>query len=50
MPWGNPGDDLSAEIYYLRELKWTRVMEKCSMIEGPIFDPERRHATPAPDF
>ena len=50
MPWGNPGDDLSAEIYYLRELKWTRVMEKCSVIEGPIFDPERRHATPAPDF
>jgi aminomethyltransferase len=50
MPWGKPGDELMAEIYYLRELKWTRVMEKCTIIEGPIFDPERRHMTPAPDF
>lgn len=46
-PWGEPGDELEAEIYYLRELQWTRVMERCKVIEGPIFDPERRHATPA---
>ena len=50
MPWGKPGDELYAEIYYLRELKWTRVMEKCTVIEGTIFDPERRHATPAMNF
>ena len=50
MPWGLPGDDLKAEIYYLRELQWTRVMEACSVIEGPIFDPKRRRATPAYDF
>lgn len=49
-PWGDPGDELWAEIYYLRELKWTRVMEKCTVIEGPIFDPERRHVTPALNF
>ncbi len=46
-PWGEPGDELFAEIYYIRELKWTRVMEPCTVIEDAIFDPERRHATPA---
>lgn len=50
MPWGNSGDELWAEIYYMRELKWTRVMERCTVIQGSIFDPERRRATPAPDF
>jgi aminomethyltransferase len=50
MPWGEPGDDLRAEIYYLRELKWTRVMEKCTVVQGPVFDPVRRHATPALNF
>ncbi len=50
MPWGKPGDELWAEIYYLRELKWARVLEKCTVLEEPIFDPERRHATPALDY
>ncbi len=50
MPWGKPGNELWAEIYYLRELKWARVLEKCTVIEEPIFDPERRHATPALDY
>lgn len=50
MPWGRPADALRAEIYYLRELQWTRVMEACTVIEGPIFDPERRRVTPARDF
>ena len=50
MPWGRPGDELLAEIYYLRELKWTRIMQKCTGIEGAIYDPERRHATPAVEF
>ena len=50
MPWGSPNDELYAEIYYRRELKWTRVMEECAVIEGPIFDPARRHATPVLDI
>jgi aminomethyltransferase len=50
MPWGASGDELYAEIYYRRELKWTRVMAPCAVIEGPIFDPARRHATPPLDF
>jgi aminomethyltransferase len=49
-PWGQPGDELFAEIYYLRELKWARVMERCRVVEEAFFDPERRHATPAWDY
>ena len=50
VPWGLPGDELYAEIYYIRELKWTRVMERCRVVEDAFFDPERRHATPAWDY
>jgi aminomethyltransferase len=49
-PWGQPGDELFAEIYYLRELKWSRMMQRCRVVEGAFFDPERRHATPAWDY
>lgn len=48
MPWGLPEHPLSAEIYYNRELKWTRLMAKCRVISDPVFDPERRRMTPAP--
>lgn len=48
MPWGLPEHRLSAEIYYNRELKWTRLMAKCRVITDPVFDPERRRMTPAP--
>jgi aminomethyltransferase len=50
MPWGALDDELYAEIYYRRELKWKRVMAPCTVIEGPIFDLARRHATPALDL
>lgn len=50
MPWGLEDDELYAEIYYIRELKWTRVMERCRVVKDAFFDPERRHATPAWDF
>jgi aminomethyltransferase len=50
MPWGLPGDELWAEIYYQRELKWARVMARCRVVEGAFFDPPRRRATPAADF
>ena len=48
MPWGLPEHRLSAEIYYNRELKWTRLMATCRVITDPVFDPERRRMTPAP--
>jgi aminomethyltransferase len=50
MPWGKPGEELWAEIYYQRELNWTRVMARCGVVEGAFFDPPRRRQTPAPDF
>ena len=50
MPWGRPGDELWADIYYQRELQWSRVMVPCRVVEGAFFDPPRRRATPAADF
>jgi len=50
MPWGRPGDTLWADIYYQRELQWSRVMAPCRVVEGAFFDPPRRRATPAADF
>jgi len=50
MPWGRSGDRLRAEIYYNRELRWSRVMARCRVVDGPFFDPPRRRQTPAPDF
>jgi len=50
MPWGLPGDELWAEIYYQRELQWSRVMARCRVVEGAFFDPPRRRAKPAADF
>ena len=47
---GEPGDRLWAEIYYNRELKWTRAWARASVVKGSFFNPPRRHATPALDF
>jgi aminomethyltransferase len=49
MPWGGPGEELLAEIYYQKELKWNRFMARCRVVEGAFFDPPRRRATPAAD-
>jgi aminomethyltransferase len=50
MPWGRPGDELYAEIYYQKELKWSRITERCRVIEGAFYDPPRRRQTPAPEL
>lgn len=50
MPWGKPGDELYAEIYYQKELKWSRITERCRIVAGAFFDPARRRQTPAPDL
>ena len=50
MPWGRPGDELWADIYYQRELQWSRVTVPCRVVDGAFFDPPRRRATPAADF
>jgi len=50
MPWGAENDELYAEIYYTRELHWTRLLATCRVVTGPVFEPERRRMTPAPNF
>ncbi|HEV7432276.1 MAG TPA: aminomethyltransferase family protein [Steroidobacteraceae bacterium] len=49
MPWGKSGEELFAEIYYQKELKWSRFMARCRVVEGAFYDPARRRLTPAPD-
>jgi len=49
MPFGRPEDKLEAEIYYQRELHWTRLMAKCEIVNGPVWEPKRRLQTPAAD-
>jgi len=50
MPHGAVGDELVAEIYYQRELPWTRLLAPCKVIDAPLFNPKRRRQTPAPPF
>ncbi|NNF17562.1 MAG: aminomethyl transferase family protein, partial [Gammaproteobacteria bacterium] len=38
-PYGKPGDDFYAEIYYQREMHWSRVMAKCEVVTKPFWDP-----------
>ena len=48
--YGKIGEELIAEIYYQRELHWSKVMAKCTVIEKPVFNPPHRRKTPAADF
>jgi len=50
MPWGAPDDELWAEIYYQKELKWSRINARCRVVKGAFYDPPRRRLTPAPDL
>jgi aminomethyltransferase len=50
MPWGKAEDELYAEIYYNRELQWSRLMARCQVVEGAFFDPPRRRETPPLDY
>lgn len=50
MPYGNVGEEFVAEIYYQRELHWTRVLAPCKVVESAVFNPPRRRLTPAVAF
>ena len=50
MPHGAVGEGLVAEVYYQRELHWTRVLAPCRVIDAPVFNPPRRRATPPGPF
>ncbi len=45
-PHGNVGDKLWVEIYYQREMHWSRVMAEATVVDGPFWDPPRKRATP----
>ena len=49
-PYGQIGEEFVAEIYYQRELKWSKVMAPCRVIDNIFYEPERKRMTPAPDF
>ena len=50
MPYGAVGEELVAEIYYQRELHWTRALAPCKVIDAPVFSHPRRRATPPGNF
>jgi aminomethyltransferase len=49
-PHGKPGEEFLVEIYYQKELKWSRVMARARVIEGVFYDPPRKRLTPPADF
>lgn len=44
--YGAVGETLWVEIYYKREMHWTRKMARASVVDGPFWDPPRRRANP----
>ena len=50
MPYGKIGDEIWAEIYYQKELKWNRRWAKCTVMKDPAWNPPRKTLTPPADF
>jgi aminomethyltransferase len=46
MPHGEPGSKLYVEIYYQREMHWTRAMAEATVVDKAFWFPPRRSATP----
>ncbi|MBT4519452.1 MAG: aminomethyl transferase family protein [Halieaceae bacterium] len=49
VPHGAAGSEIWAEIYYQKELKWNKVWARCTIVDAPFWDPERKRQTPPPD-
>lgn len=45
-PHGLPGDTVYVEVYYQREMHWSRVMATATVVDKPFWNPPRRNATP----
>ena len=45
-PHGKVGDRLWVEIYYQREMHWSRMMAEATVVDQPCWNPARRRATP----
>ena len=46
MPHGAPGSKVWVEIYYQREMHWSRAMAEAIVVDKPFWFPPRRSATP----
>lgn len=46
MPHGKAGDIVWVEIYYQREMHWTRMMARAEIVDKPFWAPSRRGLTP----
>jgi len=49
-PHGEVGIDVWVEIYYQREMHWSRAMAKATVVDKPFWFPPRRSATPPEPF
>jgi aminomethyltransferase len=45
-PHGQVGEKLYVEVYYQREMHWSRVMAEATVVDKPFWDPPRKRATP----
>lgn len=45
-PHGKVGSNVWVEIYYQREMHWSRLMAKATVVDKPFWFPPRRSATP----
>ena len=50
VPHGAVGEKLFVEIYYQREMHWSRVMAEATVVDKPFWDPPRKRATPPGPF
>ena len=50
MPHGAVGSTVWVEIYYQREMHWSRVMAEAAVVDKPFWFPARRSATPPGPF
>ncbi|MFZ9053246.1 MAG: aminomethyltransferase family protein [Woeseiaceae bacterium] len=46
MPHGEVGSNVWVEIYYQREMHWSKAMAEASVVDKPFWFPPRRSATP----
>ena len=44
------GKNLSVEIYYQRELHWSKQMAAAQVLDAPFWDPPRRRQTPPDNY
>ncbi len=49
-PHGRLGEEFIVEIYYQRELKWSKLMAPARVVKDNFWDPPRRRQTPPADF